>query len=249
MLFSLFYPLSLLLLRSVLLDYLRGCTDIQQCHGHRCRTKSAAASVAVPTSEVPSATDDTTAPAESSSSEDDGESTSSPTTAITTGDVSASTSAKPAGTSAAPPASGGGGDHWKPSMSDTFVVDLENTPIPSNAASVYVVDLAHSADQMYVILIFHISSDADQIVQLTKVNPVTNRSRLELTFLADGKHVACYFSAGARDPYRSVSHLSNKTKPISYRDDKLLFKPECYCGPGETGRDETTGVCTSTENK
>lgn len=36
-------------------------------------------------------------------------------------------------------------------MSDTFVVDLENTPIPSSAASVYVVDLAHSADQMCVI--------------------------------------------------------------------------------------------------
>jgi hypothetical protein len=33
-------------------------------------------------------------------------------------------------------------------MSDTFVVDLENTPIPSTAASVYIVDLAHSADQM-----------------------------------------------------------------------------------------------------
>lgn len=40
-----------------------------------------------------------------------------------------------------------------------------------------------------------------------------------------------------------------RQKLISYRDDKLLFKPECYCGPGETGRDETTGVCTSTENK
>ena len=109
-------------------------TDIQQCHGHRCKTKSAATSAAA-TSEVPSVTDETPAPAESSS----------PSTSITTEEVSASTSAKPAGDSATPPASGGGRDYWKPSMSDTFVVDLENTPIPSNAASVYIVDLAHSA--------------------------------------------------------------------------------------------------------
>jgi len=47
---------------------------------------------------------------------------------------------------------------------------------------------------------------------------------------------------------QSVVYLIRQ-KLISYRDDKLLFKPECYCGPGETGRDETTGVCTSTENK
>ena len=38
-------------------------------------------------------------------------------------------------------------------------------------------------------------------------------------------------------------------KLICRRDDKLLFKPECYCGPGETGRDETTGECTSIDNK
>lgn len=35
-------------------------------------------------------------------------------------------------------------------MSDTIVVDLENKPIPSNEATVYVVDLAHTAEQMYV---------------------------------------------------------------------------------------------------
>jgi len=75
------------------------------------------------------------------------------------------------------------------------------------------------------------------------------RSQLELTIVADGKHVACYFSAGAWDPYRSVSHSPPGTKLTYYRDDKLLFKPECYCGPGETERDETTGECTSIDNK
>ena len=93
-------------------------------------------------------------------------------------------------------------------MSDTFVVDLENTPVPSNAASVYIVDLAHSAEQMYVP--FCILCYADQLVRLTKVYSMTTRFRLELTSLADGKHVACYFSAGAWDPYRSVSYLSNQ---------------------------------------
>jgi hypothetical protein len=33
------------------------------------------------------------------------------------------------------------------------------------------------------------------------------------------------------------------------RDDKLLYKPECYCGPGNTERDATTGVCTSEDTK
>jgi hypothetical protein len=33
------------------------------------------------------------------------------------------------------------------------------------------------------------------------------------------------------------------------RHDKLLFKPECYCGTGDTTRDETTGICTSIDNK
>jgi hypothetical protein len=33
-------------------------------------------------------------------------------------------------------------------MGDTFVVDLENKPIPSNPATVYDVDLAHTAEQM-----------------------------------------------------------------------------------------------------
>lgn len=33
------------------------------------------------------------------------------------------------------------------------------------------------------------------------------------------------------------------------RDDKLLFNTECYCGKGETQRDETTGICSSTVNK
>lgn len=39
------------------------------------------------------------------------------------------------------------------------------------------------------------------------------------------------------------------TKLTSYRDDKLLFKPECYCGPGQTARDETTGICTDASTK
>ena len=121
--------------------------DEQNCHGHRCRTRSAVTSAPAATSVVASAPVGTPAPASSAS--DDGEaSTASPTSAVNTKSASSATSAKPAGTSAAPPTSGGGGKYWKPSMSDTFVVDLENTPIPSNAASVYIVDLAHSADQM-----------------------------------------------------------------------------------------------------
>jgi hypothetical protein len=36
---------------------------------------------------------------------------------------------------------------------------------------------------------------------------------------------------------------------LTTRDDKLLFNPECYCGKGETSRDETSGICTSTDNK
>jgi septal ring-binding cell division protein DamX len=126
----------------------RGDADNQNCHGHRCRTRSAVTSAAAATSVVASVPVESPAPAESSDSEDDGESTASPTSAVSTKPASSVTSAKPAGTSAAPPTSGGGGSYWKPSMSDTFVVDLENIPIPSNAASVYIVDLAHSADQM-----------------------------------------------------------------------------------------------------
>jgi hypothetical protein len=34
-----------------------------------------------------------------------------------------------------------------------------------------------------------------------------------------------------------------------YRDDKLLYKPECYCGPGQTARDEITGVCSDASTK
>lgn len=33
-------------------------------------------------------------------------------------------------------------------MSDTIVVDLENKPIPDSEASIYVVDLAHTSEQM-----------------------------------------------------------------------------------------------------
>jgi hypothetical protein len=128
--------------------YKRGDADNQNCHGHRCRTRSAVTSAPAATSVVASVPVESPAPAESSDSEDDGESTASPTSAVSTEPASSATSAKPAGTSAAAPASGGGGNYWKPSMSDTFVVDLENTPIPSNAASVYIVDLAHSAEQM-----------------------------------------------------------------------------------------------------
>jgi hypothetical protein len=133
-----------------MLQHLQGGTDKQQCHGYKCRTRSTVSAVEAATSVVASAPDKTPAPAETNTSNDSEESTAAPTTVVNTDEPSASTSAEPVGTSAAAPASGGGGDYWKPSMSDTFVVDLENTPIPSNAASVYIVDLAHSADQMYV---------------------------------------------------------------------------------------------------
>lgn len=112
------------------------------------------------TSETASATDDVPpAPVETDAGSGDGgdpEETEATTTMVPvepttpTDEDPASSAATPVTSATVPVASGGGGggDYWTPSMSDTFVVDLENMPIPSNPASVYVVDLAHTDDQM-----------------------------------------------------------------------------------------------------
>jgi type 1 glutamine amidotransferase len=134
---------------------LANAADDQECHHGRCR--SSAVQSASLTTETASATEDVTSvPVETVvGDEEDPEETDASTTVVPadptspTEDEPASSVATAVNSAVGPATSGGGGgDHWTPSMSDTFVVDLENRPIPSNAASVYVVDLAHTEEQM-----------------------------------------------------------------------------------------------------
>jgi hypothetical protein len=52
-------------------------------------------------------------------------------------------------------------------------------------------------------IVEHRNKFADMAVPLTKVR-VDGPKLADLTYLADGKRVICYFSAGAWDSYRSV---------------------------------------------
>jgi BRCT domain type II-containing protein len=126
---------------------------VKECHRGRCRS-TAIQSASI--SETASATEDVaTVPAETVVGDEEVPEETNATTTMIPADPAAPAEEQPASsvatavtTAAAAATTGGGGDYWKPSMSDTFVVDLENKPIPSNAASVYVVDLAHTDEQM-----------------------------------------------------------------------------------------------------
>jgi len=110
---------------------------IQECRHGRCRSRTAVQSGSL-TSEIASATDDVSpAPVETdveSAGGEDPEETEATTTMVSvepttpTDEDPASSAATPVTSATTPVASGGGGggDYWTPSMSDTFVVDLEN---------------------------------------------------------------------------------------------------------------------------